>query len=114
LNLAFLEGKSAEIFTPGAIEAIYAYSKGIPRLINLTCDSALLSGYVDNTFQITENIINEVIKERDFESIREEIKDLDLSALEKEKIKILSFLALQGAERQSNILQYKETHGKDH
>ncbi len=66
LNLALTEGQSSEIFTAGAIEAIYAYSKGIPRLINLTCDSALLSGYVSNTHQITENIINEVIKERDF------------------------------------------------
>ena len=66
LNLASADGKSPEIFTAGAMEAIYAYSKGIPRLINLTCDSALLSGYVGNTHQIDASIIKEVIKERDF------------------------------------------------
>jgi len=76
LNLACPDGRSPEIFTAGAIEAIYAYSKGIPRLINLTCDSALLSGYVGNTHQITEHIINEVIKERDFYYTREP-DDLD-------------------------------------
>jgi general secretion pathway protein A len=66
LSLAFEKDREEEIFTPEAVKAIYEYSKGIPRLINLTCDSALLSGYVQNTKKITGSIINEVIKERDF------------------------------------------------
>ena len=108
LNLAFAEGKPPEIFTAGAIEAIYEYSKGTPRLINLTCDSALLSGYVGNTHQITENIINEVIKERDFGSSSEETKNSEFSVIAMEKLKILTYLSLQGAERRSNLLQSKE------
>ncbi len=56
----------SDIFTPRAIDSIYAHSKGIPRIINLVCDSALLSGYVSETRKITEQIINEVIQERDF------------------------------------------------
>ena len=75
LNLAS-EGKSTAVFTTEAIEAIYAYSKGTPRLINLTCDSALLSGYVANTPEITEGMIREVIKERDFDRSNETY-DLD-------------------------------------
>lgn len=54
-----------EIFTPGAIEALFAYSKGIPRIINLVCDSALLSGYIYESKKITPFIINEIIKERE-------------------------------------------------
>jgi len=56
----------ADIFLPEAIDLIYTYSRGIPRLINLISDSALLSGYVYETRQITEQIIKEVAKERSF------------------------------------------------
>jgi len=65
LKSAGLE-KIKDIFQDEAIKLIYAYSKGVPRLINLTCDSALLSGYVKDTKQIDVQIINEVVKEREF------------------------------------------------
>lgn len=55
-----------EIFTPEAVGQVYAQSQGIPRLINLICDSALLSGYVREQRQINDTIIHEVAKERDF------------------------------------------------
>jgi hypothetical protein len=64
LKLVSLNG--CDVFTPKAIDLIYATSSGTPRIINLVCDSALLSGYIYETKKITENIINEVIKERDF------------------------------------------------
>lgn len=54
-----------QIFSPEAIEALFAYSKGIPRIINLLCDSALLSGYIYETKKITPLIINEIIQERE-------------------------------------------------
>lgn len=57
-----------DIFTPKSIDLIYKYSRGTPRIINLVCDSALLSGYVCDTKKITEQIISEVIKERDFDN----------------------------------------------
>jgi len=57
-----------KIFSPEAIDLIYAYSKGVPRIINLTCDSALLSGYIMDTKCIEETTIKEVIKERQLES----------------------------------------------
>lgn len=55
-----------EIFDQKAIELIYNYSRGIPRIINLLCDSALLSGYIYDTKKITEKIVNEAAEERDF------------------------------------------------
>lgn len=64
LNLVSANG--IDFFIPLAIDLIYKHSGGIPRLINLICDSALLYGYIYDTQKITENIINEVIKERDF------------------------------------------------
>jgi len=55
----------SSIFTKDAIDALYNYSRGIPRLINLVADSALLTGYVYETKHINSKIVNEVIKERD-------------------------------------------------
>ena len=50
-------------FTIQAIEAIYAYSHGTPRVINILCDRALLGGFVRETFVIDQEIIQECIKE---------------------------------------------------
>ncbi|MBU1090714.1 MAG: AAA family ATPase [Candidatus Omnitrophica bacterium] len=65
LKLAGSNG-GVEIFEPEAIDLVYAHSRGVPRVINLVCDSALLSGYVSETKKITKEMIDEVIKERDF------------------------------------------------
>lgn len=69
LRLASQNG--CDMFTPDAIESIYRYSRGIPRLINLICDSALLSGYVADTKTITIDIIADVVKERNFSNTTE-------------------------------------------
>ncbi|MEW6009273.1 MAG: AAA family ATPase [Candidatus Omnitrophota bacterium] len=83
-RLRLVSANGLDIFTPKAIDLIYSYSSGIPRLINLVCDSALLSGYIYDTKKITEKIINEVIKERDFNNIPEE----EIVAMKPEEVKI--------------------------
>ena len=50
-------------FTEGAKDAILRYSGGIPRLINLVCDKALLSGFVLETKIINEDIIGKSVFE---------------------------------------------------
>ena len=50
-------------FTEDAIEKIYSYSGGIPRLINLVCDKALLTGLVLETRTMTADIIGKSIFE---------------------------------------------------
>ncbi len=57
-----------EIFTREALDLIYLHSRGIPRLVNLVCDSALLSGYAEETRVINEAVIRGVISERNFHS----------------------------------------------
>ncbi|MFH0731880.1 MAG: AAA family ATPase [Candidatus Omnitrophota bacterium] len=59
-----IAGSSGNIvFTDSAIEIIYAYSSGIPRLINVVCDKALLHGYVVEGFQINDEMVNRSIDE---------------------------------------------------
>ncbi|RKY41868.1 MAG: ATPase [Candidatus Makaraimicrobium thalassicum] len=50
-------------FTPEAIDHIYPYSKGIPRLINITCDKSLLLGFVRGTRFIGRDIVQKSIEE---------------------------------------------------
>lgn len=54
-------------FTPLAIQAIFKYSHGVPRLINTICDNALLNGFLMKTQLIDEKIINSVAVDLGFE-----------------------------------------------
>lgn len=55
--------KAADIFTQDAIEEIYKFSNGIPRLINLVCHYSLISGVVYETDRIQAKIVKESAKE---------------------------------------------------
>ena len=66
------------IFTPKALNKIYGYSKGIPRLINIVCDNALLSGYSTDQKVIGSKIIDEVISNLDGLDIQKKRKIFSL------------------------------------
>ena len=51
------------IFTQGAIEAIYELSDGVPRLINQICDNALLEGKNNKQEKIESRHIRKLAKE---------------------------------------------------
>jgi len=57
-------GARREIFDKKAIRNIFSFSKGYPRLINIICDHALLTGYVRELTRITPKIIKECAKEQ--------------------------------------------------
>jgi general secretion pathway protein A len=56
-------GARQEIFSSGAIQQIHAFSRGYPRLINIICDHALLTGYAAGAKSIDQNLIRECEKE---------------------------------------------------
>jgi general secretion pathway protein A len=56
-------GGDREIFKPDALHKIYAFSQGYPRLINIICDHALLTGYSGGKKDIDGNLIRECEKE---------------------------------------------------
>ena len=56
-------GSVQPLFTARAIKQIFAYSKGIPRVINLISDTALLFGFGDETRTIEHTIIRQVMQE---------------------------------------------------
>ena len=52
-----------DLFTIGAIRKIYKLSSGIPRVINILCDRALLGAYSINARVITPDIIKRAARE---------------------------------------------------
>ncbi len=52
-------GATREIFDRSAIREIYNYSGGYPRLINIICDHALLTGYSYDLKSIDKKVIKE-------------------------------------------------------
>ncbi|MBW2644328.1 MAG: AAA family ATPase [Deltaproteobacteria bacterium] len=55
-------GTEKKLFNRKAIQEVYRFSDGYPRLINKICDHALLTGYVRNLKKITSTIIKECFK----------------------------------------------------
>jgi len=50
-------GAKRQIFTDSAFYEIYQFSKGTPRLINIICDRALLTGFIKESKDINKDII---------------------------------------------------------
>ncbi len=54
-------GATQRVFQPDAVDVVYEYSKGVPRVINMVCDRALLAGYARNSARVTADIVYEAI-----------------------------------------------------
>lgn len=77
-------GAKGNIFSASAIHEIYLFSSGYPRLINVICDHALLTGYTRGIKKIDVKIIRECTdelkipgKEGKIEISKTEIKNSD-------------------------------------
>jgi len=58
-------GHADALFTRDAVVAVHEHSRGIPRLTNVICDNALISGFASDTRPVGRELILEVC--RDFE-----------------------------------------------
>jgi general secretion pathway protein A len=61
-RLAICKG-DPHLFKESAIDKVFQFSKGIPRVINIICHSALLGAYSSDTRSISPAIINRAAKE---------------------------------------------------
>lgn len=57
-------GSKSEVFSSAAIQKIYSYSRGVPRLINIICDNALVYGYAKGEVTVSDNVIVDVVRNR--------------------------------------------------
>lgn len=56
-------GAETQIFPPNTTGLIHSLSKGIPRLINIICDRALLGAYIYDKYTVNKKIIKKAAKE---------------------------------------------------
>jgi general secretion pathway protein A len=74
LRIAGSQDKPAKIeFSDTALEMISRFSGGTPRLINMLCDRALLAGFVAETRQIDQGIIQRCIDELGSQPVCEKV-----------------------------------------
>jgi len=64
-----VSGASIPLFQKAAMRKVYRYSGGVPRLINVICDRALLGGYVNNRNSIDTAIVRKAVLEVQGEKI---------------------------------------------
>ena len=67
-RLEIAGNREAALFSPLALDTIWSYSKGIPRLINIICDFLMLSAFAEETKEIDEEMVRDIIGDLDFEN----------------------------------------------
>ena len=59
-----IAGGDPALFKPEACQLVYHHSEGIPRLINLLCDTALVYGYAAGKQEIDVELVREVVQDK--------------------------------------------------
>ena len=58
-------GRADQVFTRDAVLAIHAASKGLPRVISVLCDNALVTGFASNVRPVGSAIVGDVCSDFD-------------------------------------------------
>jgi type II secretory pathway predicted ATPase ExeA len=69
LRIAGSKGESP-VFSADAMNAVHLYSRGIPRVINLLCEHALINAYVEQTRLVSAPLVEEAAREFQFDEIK--------------------------------------------
>lgn len=64
-RVAVAGGDHRQVFTAGAVEAMFEHSGGIPRTISVICDNALVSGFAADERPVSRQTILEVCRDFD-------------------------------------------------
>jgi type II secretory pathway predicted ATPase ExeA len=65
-RLRIAGGVVSEIFTKNAVMAVYELSTGLPRIINVLCDNALVGGLAAGCKPVDADIVREIGRDFDF------------------------------------------------
>ena len=62
-------GGRPDLFSRAAVETIGRHSHGVPRVINLLCDLALVYTFAEQQMQVSETIVEDVVREKRAEGL---------------------------------------------
>ncbi len=57
-------GGTRQLFTPEAVELIYQWSGGVPRKINVLCDTSMVYGYATKSPELAAELVAEAIGDK--------------------------------------------------
>jgi type II secretory pathway predicted ATPase ExeA len=57
-------GRRGPLFRPDAIEFVYARTQGVPRLVNMLCDYALVYGFAEGKTTIELDLLAQIVRDR--------------------------------------------------
>jgi hypothetical protein len=57
-------GREEPLFSAGACELLHQVSRGVPRLINIIADTALIYGYGEGAEQINRRLVYAVVRDK--------------------------------------------------
>ena len=60
--------RKAVTFASEALDIIFQYSRGVPRLVNIICDFLLLSAFAEETTEVSEEKTRDIVGDLDFEN----------------------------------------------
>jgi general secretion pathway protein A len=63
LHRLAVAGQKEPIFTEGAMRQVHHAARGVPRLINVVCDRALLGAYTEDQRRVTASIVRRAARE---------------------------------------------------
>ncbi|WP_321371012.1 XrtA/PEP-CTERM system-associated ATPase [uncultured Desulfuromusa sp.] len=66
-RLATVGSRDCVTFLEGVFDAIFRFSGGVPRLINLICDFLLLSAFVEESREIDMDLVQDALNELSFD-----------------------------------------------
>ena len=69
-RLQMAGGAGEPVFASEAIDAVHFYSRGIPRIVNLLCENALINAYAAQVRPVPARIIEQIAREFQFDDIR--------------------------------------------
>jgi len=69
-----------DVFAQESLDAIFFYSGGTPRVINLLCEQALLNARAQEILPVSAGIVEEVAREFQFDEFKPFPRSLDFSA----------------------------------
>jgi putative secretion ATPase (PEP-CTERM system associated) len=67
-RLVVAGGRDAVTFSKQAIDIIFQYSRGVPRLINIICDFLMLAAFIEKTREISDSMARDIVKDLEFEN----------------------------------------------
>lgn len=103
-----IAGARQPVFSPEAVQLVHGCSRGIPRLINLVCEHALISAYVEQIKLVPAHIVESVSVELDLAQQPFVISPMAMSGLAEDSLPTVISSAINTVANSTDSLKDSE------